>query len=254
MESATVDWALDAAAIVMESGGTTALAERTFDGVLAALTKGAESPAMLGSVWRTDFVAATLASPEDGSTSVLRRVPAIGLSLTRATKAAGLGERVARGELNADAIAGEIDRIRKLPAPYGRATIVLASGCAAAFLTQTVEGDAGSIGVAFVAAACGAFLRSLLQGRKAERSACTFAGAILSGLIATAGIRLGLTSSVAATLLGSIIYMVPGIALATGFVDLVSDRHMMPGVERILSGALTFFILALSLVIADALL
>ncbi len=165
-----------------------------------------------------------------------------------------LGERAARGELDADAIRSEIDRIRKLPAPYGRASIVLASACTAAFLTQTAAGDYGSMGVAFVAAGCGSFFRSLLQARRLGRYACTFAAAILSALIGTAGLRLGVTSSVAATLLGSIIYMVPGTALTNGFIDFVSDRHMLAGVERILNAAVVFLILALSLVIADALL
>ena len=100
----------------------------------------------------------------------------------------------------------------------------------------------------------GSFVRSLLQARKVGRSVHTFAGALLSTLLATAGLRLGLTATAPATLLGSIIYMVPGIALATGFVDLVSDHHMLAGAERILNAAFIFLILALSLVIADALL
>ena len=104
--------AIDAAAIVMESGGTSALAERTFNAVFGALTKRAGLAAPPCSVWRTDFVAVTLAA-EGISTTILRRIPAIGLSLTRAAEAAGLGQRVAGGALNADTIGGEIDRIRK---------------------------------------------------------------------------------------------------------------------------------------------
>lgn len=249
-----VDEALDAAVIVMASGGSTSLAERTFYNIYGAHAKGAGTPAVLGSAWRTDFVAVTIASAEGALSTVLRRLPTIGLSLSRASEAATLGERAARGELDTRAIRAEIDRIRKLPPPYSRASIVLASACAAAFLTQTVAGDYGSMGVAFVAAGCGSLLRSLLQAKKVGRSGYTFAASIFSALLGTAGLRLGLTSSVAATLLGSIIYMVPGIALAIGFVDLVSERHILAGAERILNAAFVFLILALSLVIADALL
>ena len=249
-----VEKALDAAVIVMESGGSTTLAERTFNAIFAALDRSEEAPSRLGSVWRLDFIAITTAPAEGPSRTVLRRLSTIGLSLHRASEAVVVAERAARGELQANAIESEIERIRKLPAPYGRATMVLASACAAAFLTQTAAGDYGAMCVAFVAAAAGSFVRSLLQARKVGRSVHTFAGALLSTLLATAGLRLGLTATAPATLLGSIIYMVPGIALATGFVDLVSDHHMLAGAERILNAAFIFLILALSLVIADALL
>lgn len=248
------DDALDAAVIVIEGGGATSLAERTFNSIYGVVAKGSHAPALLGSIWRTDFVLVTIAAAEGELKTLSRRISSIGLSLTRASEAAALGERAGRGELDARAIHSEIARIRKLPAPYGRGAIVLASACAAAFLTQTVAGDYGSMGVSFVAAGFGALFRSFLHGRKLGRSGCMFAAATLSALLGTLGLRMGVTSSVAATLVGSIIYTVPGVSLATGFVDLVSERHMLAGVERILSAAFTFLILALSLVIADALL
>jgi hypothetical protein len=91
-----VDDALDAAVIVMEGGGSTSLAERTFNNIHGALAKGTGAPALLGLVWRTDFVAVTIASGDVASTTVLRRLTTIGLSLSRASEAAALGERAAR--------------------------------------------------------------------------------------------------------------------------------------------------------------
>ncbi len=254
LSAMNVDRALDAAIIVMENGGYTKLAERTFNRIYGALEKSGDAPSLSGSVWRSDFLAITITSAAGGSKTFLRRVSGLGMSLGRASEAVALGDRAARGELDADAVAGEIDRIRKMPAPYGRWMMLLAAACAAAFLTQTAAGDYGSMGVAFVAAGAGSFFRSILQARKRSRSFHTFAAALLSLLLATAGLRLGLSASAAATFLGSIIYLVPGIGLATGFVDLVSDRHMLAGVERIISAAYTFLLLAFSVVIAEALL
>ena len=200
-----------------------------------------------------DFIAITTAPAEGASRTVLRRLSTIGLSLHRASEAVVVAERAARGELQANAIESEIERIRKLPAPYGRQRWFSPRPARRRFsrkpprrLRRDVRRVRRRGG--------GSFFRSLLQARKVGRSVHTFAGALLSALLATAGLRLGLTATAPATLLGSIIYMVPGIALATGFVDLVSDHHMLAGAERILNAAFIFLILALSLVIADALL
>lgn len=249
-----VETALDAALLVLENGGSTNLAERTFNGLLKLLRKeGAAARSGFASAWRMDFVAVSVALEGAASATVLRRVGAVGMSLRRASEAAGLGERAARGELDAAAVAGEIERIRALPAPH-LGIMVLAAACAAACFTRTAGGDDGALRVAFVAAGIGQLSRSLLQKRRVLRAPTTFIAAMITTLIATAGLRLGLSAAVPATLLGSVIYMVPGLALVNGFIDLVSDRHLLVGVERLLHALFTFMILTLAVVIADALL
>jgi uncharacterized membrane protein YjjP (DUF1212 family) len=249
-----INTALDAALIVLENGGSTNLAERTFTNILRSFPNDDDAAQRgVAAVWRTDFVAVSAASGEGPSSTVLRRVSSIGMSLFRASEAATLGERAARGELNGANIISEIDRIKKMAAPPIW-VMVLAAACTAALFTQTAGGDYGALGVAFVAAGLGQVARLVLQMRKVGRPFNTFVAAITSALIATAGLRLGVSVSAPATLLGSIIYMVPGIALVNGFIDLVSDRHILVGVERLLHAFLTFMVLTLAIVTADALL
>lgn len=245
-----VEAPLDAALIVLESGGSTRLAESTLNNIRKAYSHADAAPERADSIWRSDFVALSISARE----TLMRRVGTLGFSLFRASEAASLGERAARGEIDSSAIAGEINRIRRLPAPYTREITILAAACAAGFFTQTAGGDFGAFGVAFVAAAVGQFVRSIPQLRKLTRAVNILMAATVSAFIGTAGLRLGLSAVAPATLLGSIIYMVPGLSLANGFVDLVSDRHMLVGVERLLNAGFTFLILALALVAADALL
>lgn len=250
-----VDTALDAALIVLESGGATNLAERTFNNVLKGFRQYGDAPdATVASVWRSDFVAVAVSTTRLPSATFLRRVGALGFALFRASEAMLLGERVARGEVAAASVAGEIDRIKSLAGPYNRWVVILAAACAAAFFTRTAGGDYGALGVALVAAAAGQFMRGLPPFRGVIRTVNISIAAIVSALIGTAGLRLGLSTAVPATLMGSIIYLIPGLSLANGFADLVSERHLLVGVERFLHAALVFLILTLALVIADALL
>jgi uncharacterized membrane protein YjjP (DUF1212 family) len=82
----------------------------------------------------------------------------------------------------------------------------------------------------------------------------TFICALLSPLIATAGLRLGFTQSVPATLIVSMIYTVPGLLLINGFLDLTSERFLFSGIQRLMHAAFLFLILTIAVAVADALL
>jgi len=249
-----VETALVAAVIVLESGGSTSLAERTFNNILKAYSKNDAARARVAPVWRSDFVAVSVSPIGSPSSTILRSLGVLGFSLFRASEAALLGERAARGEVERAAIASEVDRIKALASPHNRWIIILAAACAAAFFTQTASGDYGAFTVALVAAATGQFVRSSGPVRKLNRAMNISIAAIISALIGAAGLRLGIAHGETATLLGSIIYMVPGLSLANGFVDFVSDGLMLVGVERLLHAGFTFLILTLAVVVAAAVL
>ena len=73
-------------------------------------------------------------------------------------------------------------------------------------------------------------------------------------MIGTAGLRLGLSHAVSATLLGSVVYMIPGLALINGFIDAVSDGYLLVGIQRLLDAVSVFLIMAVAVAIADAVL
>lgn len=246
-EEIQVELALDMALLVLESGGSTSMADRTFANVLKGFRQEGVS-----ALWRLDFI--TAVTERDGrSSTIVRPVSPVKLNLVRASEAAILGERAARREVDTDGLASGIQRIKKLDPPHNRGVTVVAAACAAAFFARTAGGDWGGFGVAFVAAGVGQFARSQLQSSNLTHLAVTSICALISAFIATLGLRLGFSQVAGATLVASIIYMVPGILLITGFVDVMSDKYLLAGAERLLNATFLFLALTITVAIADAL-
>ena len=240
----TVERALDVALVVMQNGGSTVMADRTFQNVLKGYKQDGVSVA-----WRLDFVAASSAA-EGRPATVLRPVGPIGVNLVRASEAAVLGERVARGEVNTAALVSEVERLKALAPPYNRWAMMAAAACTAAFFSQIPGGDWGAFGIAFVAAGVGQFFRSLLQAMKFAVAPVTLVCGVLSACIAGVGLRLGLSQMAPATLIASVIYMVPGLPLINGFIDMVSHKHVFVGLERMERAG--FLVLAIAIALAIA--
>jgi len=241
-----VERALDVALVVMQNGGSTVMADRTFTNILKGYKQDGVSAA-----WRLDFVAANSVA-EGQSSTVLRPVGPIGVNLNRASEAEILGERVAKGEVSPDAVVSEIERIKALAPPYNRWVMIVAAACTAAFFSQIPGGDWGAFGIAFVAAGVGQFLRSLLQARKLAVAPVTLVSGVLSACIACVGLWLGLSQIAPATLIASVIYMVPGLPLINGFVDMVSHKYLLVGLERIANAVFLFLVLAIAIALAYA--
>lgn len=242
-----VDIALDAAVLVMQSGGHTVAAGRTFSNVLKGCGKQGVSAA-----WRLDCVSATVDAP-GGSTAFMRPVGPIGVNLARATAAMDLSERMAAGTLCAADFAAELERVRQLPTPYNRWLMIAAASGAAGFFSQIAGGDWGSLGICLVAGAVGQFFRSMLQANKVAAAPVTLLCGLLSALIAAIGLRLGFSEVGPATLLASVFYMVPGLPLINGFIDVVSHQYLMAGTERMLNAAFLFLLLAVAIALATTL-
>jgi uncharacterized membrane protein YjjP (DUF1212 family) len=239
-----IERALDVALIVMENGGSTSNAERTFRNVLRGYKQEG------GAVgWRLDLV--TVSGVGDGRTStIVRAIGPIGVNLVRASAAAVLGERVARGEIEPAALPAEIERVRALPPPYGRVAMVLASAFTSAFICRLLGGDLPAVGIAFAAGSVGAFARSVLRVRGLRVAPLTIVCGFVSASLAGLGLRLGLSPAVGPTLIASVFYMVPGIPLINGFVDMVSYKHLLIGIERIANAAFLFLALAVAVAFA----
>lgn len=237
--------ALDVSQIIMENGGSTVRAERAFDDVLREA--GAEGVAAL---WRYDFVAITQMS-EGVPETFFRPVRPPGANLSRVAAASMLAARISKGDLDQTVIAAEVQRVKNISSPYNAWLIILAAALAAGFFTRFIGGDWGGFGIAFAAGAIGQTVRCALQTRKFGAAVTTMVCAILSALIAAFSLRAGISQAAAATLIGSVGYMIPGLPLMNGFIDVASHRNMSVGVQRILNAAFLFLILAIGIAIGD---
>ena len=239
-----IERALDIALIVMENGGSTANAERTFRNVLRGYRQEG------GTVgWRLDLVTVSGAG-DDRTLTVVRAIGPVGVNLVRASAAVVLGERMARGEIPPAALPSEIARVRALPLPYKRGPVMVASALTAAFICRLLGGDLPAVGIAFLAGGIGAFFRPVLRAAGVPAAPLAIVCGLISASLAGLGLRLGLSPAVGPALIASVFYMVPGIALINGFLDMVSYRHLLIGLERIASAALLFLALAVAVAFA----
>lgn len=244
---AAVETALDVALLVMENGGSTFRTDQTFQVMLGGLQESGVTV-----LWRLDSVMVFM--PRDGQTAtIVRPIRAAGINLSRASAAWSLAQKVRTGAIAPAAIPAEIQRIKALASPYRSSVVVAIAALTAASFSQLIGGDGGSFAVAGIAGGLGQFVRLQLQARHLTSATVTLLCALLSALIASLGLRAGLSQVVPATLMGSVGYMMPGLALANGFADLISQRHLSVGLERIANAVFIFLLLTLGIAIADAL-
>ena len=239
-----VEIASEAALLVIRNGGSTVAAARSFANMLKGF--GEEHA---DTVWRLDFIATTHAAQGQLST-VVRPVGSIGVNLTRASEVAVLGKRVVKGEVTIGNLRAELERIKHAPSPYNRWVLMFIAAFTGACFSQIAGGDWESFGIAFVAAGAGQGLRSLLQARKFSVAPVTLISGVLSALIAAGGLRFGFSRVESATLIAAVIYLVPGLPLINGFVDMVSHKYLLVGIERMFNAAFLFLVLAIAIAFA----
>ncbi|MBK6771924.1 MAG: threonine/serine exporter family protein [Ignavibacteria bacterium] len=239
-----IETALDDALIVIQNGGSTSMADRTYNNILKGLKHTG-----ITAIWRLDFVTVCLASGGQ-FVSITRSVGNIGVNLVRASQAVLLGERAANGEINTGSLVSEINRIRNLTTPYSRVIMIAAASFTCACFTQISKGDFGAFVIVCAAAGIGQFLRLLLIDKKIAVATVTLICGILSACIAAAGIRMGLTYTEPSLLISSVFYMVPGLPLINGFVDMISHKYLFIGLERIANATFLFLVLAIAIAFA----
>jgi uncharacterized membrane protein YjjP (DUF1212 family) len=239
-----VEVALDAAMQVMQNGGSTIAADRTFSNVLNGFKKEG-----ILAVWRLDFIALSAGALADSS-AVIRPVGPIGSNLARASQVMHLAERLVGGSISTSEFSAELERTKKLGSPYNRWLMIAAAACVSGFLSRIAGGDWGSFGIAVLAAAVGQFLRSLLPAGKLTVATMILICGVLSSLIGSVGLRLGWSATEPATLIASVFYMVPGLPLINGFIDMTSQKYLIVGMQRMLSAAFVFLILAIAIAFA----
>lgn len=230
----------------MENGGSTVRAERAFNDVL----KGSNADGV-ATLWRYDFVAVTRTTDGKPKT-VFRPIRPPGANLLRVAEASTLAERVASGEVDQATLASEVQRICNIGSPYNTWLVIFAAACAAGFFTHFIGGDWGGFGIAFLAGGIGQMVRVALQARKFGAAATITACSILSALIAAFGLRAGISQIAPATLIGSVGYMIPGLPLVNGFIDVASHINMSVGIQRILNAAFLFLILAIGIAVGQS--
>ena len=242
----SVETALDAAALILQNGGSTLAAERGFSNVLHG-----HGSTGITTVWRLDLITA-IGDRGGQNTVILRAVGPIGVNLVRVAKLEEISELRLSGDVVSDETAVQIADVRNLVSPYPAWLAVLAAGAGGAFFSQVCGGDRTSLLIAFVAAGIGQSVRVVMQSKKIAIAAITLICGLISSLIAAFVFRSGISSTEMPTLVASVIYLVPGLPLINGFMDLISYKFLFVGVQRIANASFLFLTLAIAIAIATA--
>jgi uncharacterized membrane protein YjjP (DUF1212 family) len=238
--AAAVAASLELAAMVIENGGTTFSCTRAFHVVLAVL--GQRDCDLFV---RIDALIAS----QRGDVLGMRRLGAIRTNLARTESAADLAERIARHDLTLDELSLEIERLRRLPAPYSIAHGLLAVGVGSAAFALLAGGDRGAAVIAAAAGITGRLIRHHLVERKIFVSSTTLLAALGGALFAGLALRSGLSISAGPALLGSMMHLVPGVMLLNGVWDIATGRYLVMGLQRLAFAAMLFVALGLALAV-----
>jgi uncharacterized membrane protein YjjP (DUF1212 family) len=231
-----IDVALDLALLAFRNGASTVAADRAFHAAAGAMDL---NQAFV--IWRLDN-----ATAGHGSRTAVRQLRPPGLNLSRVAAVADVTERLTRRAFDPHGLPSEIARIAHLGSPYGVWSIVLATATTAGLFARLQDGHWGGAAVAAVAASVGRLVGRQMQTRDATEAGITMACALTSAFVATAWLHLLGRPVEPAALIPSVIYLIPGVALINGFFDVVSSRHLIVGVQRIINAMFVCALMAVA--------
>ena len=224
--------------MAFQNGASTVASDRAFHAAAGAL--GLDQAFV---IWRLDNATA---GTSHGDRTAVRRMRPPGLNLRRAAAVADVTERLTRGVFDPHQLLAEIDRIAHLASPYGPWTMVLATATTCGLFARLQDGHWGGAAIAAVSASAGRLLGRQMQRRDATEAGTTMVCALASSFIASIWLHLQHRPVEPATLIASVIYLIPGVALINGFFDVVSSRHLIVGVQRIVNAVFVCALMAVA--------
>ncbi len=244
--SEIIDVALFAGQLLLQHGAETARIEETVHRVGTAL--GCDWMDVLVS---PNAIIATTVSGTEFRTKV-RRVVTLGVNMATVAAVNDLSRAVEAGLLDREQARAELGRISHLPR-YNPWLVGLMVGLACASYSRLFGGDWYAFAVSFVAASIAAWLRQALMLRHFNTQLVVVAIAFVAGLLASLGVRSGLSATPGPALTASVILLVPGVHMINAVEDLIKG-HVMTGIARgaiallIITGIALGLLLAMSLV------
>jgi len=122
--------------------------------------------------------------------------------------------------------------------------VLLLVGFANAAFCRLFGGDWMAIAVVFFASLVGFFSRQQMQKRGLNHFLVFILSAFFASLVASTSLLLHCSSEVA--LATSVLFLVPGVPLINGIVDIV-EGHILIGISRLVNAALLIFCIAMGL-------
>lgn len=243
----SVESAMNAALVVLHFNGVTSMAEKAFKNIISVTNITG-----LNIIWRLDYISVSY-KVNGQSDFLMKPVISIGTSLNGLYKVMELTEDVKNGKVPIQNVDSELKKILALPLIHKRIVYILLDGLAAAFYLKFHHGSLESIMIVFLAAMIGETVRYWLQSKSVPGNRIMFICGIISASIAGSFLHFGYGTVEITTLIASVIYLVPGLRMINGFIDMTSLKYTYIGTQRIFNAMYLLLILALVILIADTL-
>lgn len=242
----SVGSALNAALVVIHFNGVTEMAERAFRNVISVT-----DISDLNIIWRLDYISVSYTL--NGKTEIMMKpVLSIGTSLNGLYKTMELTEDVKNGKVPIENVDSELKKIIDLPLIHKRWVYILLDGLAASFYLKFHHGSWESILIVLFSAMIGESVRYKLQGMAVPGNRIMFICGLISAGITSIFLKLGFGDLGITTLIASLIYLVPGLRMINGFIDMSNLKYTYIGTQRIFNAIYLLLILAFVILIADS--
>lgn len=184
---------------------------------------------------------------EINSFTKFRKCSGHAVNMTIISAISRLSVRTARGELDMDQYARELERITALPHHYPRWFTILAIGLGCGAFCRLFGGDWPAVAFSLIAASCALFLRQELIRRKFNLYMTVALSAMLATVISGALGRTGWSAESQYAVLSSTLFLVPGVPLINSVDDMV-DGYTIVGLTRAIVGLLIVSAIAFGMI------
>lgn len=217
--------AAEAGKIILENGGETYRVEQT----IAMICKSYGIPRTESFVTPTGIMI-SITNSENQTISLIRRINSRTVNLSKVSMINNLSREIATNPMSIVDIRKKIDYINNLP-PYSKKKTTFFSACSAGFFTLIFGGNYKDFFVAFIIGALINCLSSFLDKLDVNSFLKNMLGGSLAASIALLATSIGLGSNMDTIIIGSIMLLVPGIAITNAIRDTIAG-DLVSGISR----------------------
>ena len=217
--------AADAGKIILENGGETYRVEQTITMICKsygiALTESFVTPT---------GIMISITNTQNRTISLVRRINTRTVNLNKVAMINDLSREIVSKPLSMEDIRKRIHYINNLPS-YSLKTTTFFSACTAGFFTLLFGGHYKEFFVAFIIGALINYLSYFLNKLEVNNFLKDMLGGALAASIALIATYLGIVNNIHTIIIGSIMILVPGIAITNAIRDTIAG-DLVSGISR----------------------
>ena len=244
---AAAELALQLGALLLQSGASATRAVKVLGEVLGALGLPRAEVALTPELMTV--VAGDGALPQP----VARATPQIRWNIDRLSRLEGLVGTFLAGAGGHRQLREDLAGIAAQPSPYPPWMRIVAAAALGIALSRLLDADWSGTAVAALACAVGQSVRGRFASQR-SLGLTTLIGAVVAAVVGALAVRFQLSQTPVATLTGAVAFLVPGLWLITGGLDVLGGRQLRFGLLRLTVAFLLFGIIVLGVAAAQAIL